>query len=71
MFNCLIKFSFLLQIAQTPFRHEPDTEGEVNLHYVLKTLEQYGYNDWIGCEYRPLKGTVEGLKWIKDFGYEL
>lgn len=59
-----------VQIAQCPYRHEPDTDGEVNWKYVLKTLEEY-YDDYVGCEYRPKGGTAEGLKWIKDFGYEL
>lgn len=58
------------QIAQSPYRHEPDTDGELNLKYVLKTLEQH-YDDYVGCEYRPVSATVDGLKWIKDFGYEL
>uniref|UniRef100_A0A336MKW6 Putative hydroxypyruvate isomerase n=1 Tax=Culicoides sonorensis TaxID=179676 RepID=A0A336MKW6_CULSO len=58
-----------VQIAQCPGRHEPDTDGEVNFKYVLKVLEEY-YSDYVGCEYRPLNGTVEGLKWIKDFGYD-
>lgn len=61
-----------VQVAQTPNRAEPDTWGEVNLKYALNVLdEQIGYDGWIGCEYRPLAGTEEGLKWITDFGYEL
>lgn len=61
-----------VQIAQTPGRGEPDTDGEVNLKYVLSTLENVaGYHDWVGCEYRPVAGTKDGLKWIKDFGYDL
>lgn len=61
-----------VQIAQTPGRHEPDTVGEVNLKYVLNMLEaEADYDGWVGCEYRPLAGTKEGLKWITDFGYDL
>lgn len=60
-----------VQIAQNPGRNEPDTPGEINYRYVLKKLEETGYNDWIGLEYKPANGTVEGLKWITDFGYTL
>lgn len=61
-----------VQIAQAPHRHEPDVEGEVNFKFVLEKLQRdAGYDGWVGCEYRPLKGSAEGLKWITNFGYEL
>lgn len=61
-----------VQIAQAPDRHEPDTAGEVNFKYVLEQLQAEGeYDGWVGCEYSPLHGTLEGLKWIKNFGYDL
>lgn len=61
-----------VQIAQAPNRNEPDTPGEVEYKYVLKQLfEGIGYTDWVGLEYNPLNGSVPGLKWITDFGYEL
>lgn len=59
-----------MQVAQTPGRGEPDSDGEVNLKYALKQTEAV-YDGWVGCEYRPIGGTVAGLKWITDFGYEL
>lgn len=59
-----------VQIAQTPGRNEPDSNGEANLRYVLKEVEKH-YDGWVGCEYRPLSGTVAGLRWITDWGYEL
>jgi hydroxypyruvate isomerase len=60
------------QIAQVPDRHEPNDEGELNLKYILKTLENCGYNDaWIGCEYKPKIDSVKGLGWIEEFGYKL
>ncbi|XP_058467630.1 putative hydroxypyruvate isomerase [Malaya genurostris] len=58
-----------VQLAQVPNRNEPDTEGELNFPYVLRTLKSNGYNDWIGCEYKPKTTTVEGLGWLRDFGY--
>jgi hydroxypyruvate isomerase len=53
-----------IQIAGVPERNEPDT-GEVNYAYLFRLLDRLGYDGWIGCEYRPAKGTVEGLAWIK------
>jgi hydroxypyruvate isomerase len=55
-----------VQIAGVPDRHEPD-EGEVNYSYVLRMLDEMGYAGWIGCEYRPRRGTEEGLRWMDSF----
>ncbi|CAK1545583.1 unnamed protein product [Leptosia nina] len=60
-----------VQIAQVPNRNEPDTAGEVNYKYILKSLESNGYNDWIGLEYKPAGSTNDGLKWITKFEYSL
>ena len=57
-----------IQIADSPDRHEPGT-GEVNFHFMLPYIESLGYDGWIGCEYRPLAGTEEGLAWIDRFGH--
>ena len=53
-----------IQIAGVPERHEPDV-GEVNYPYLFRLLDELGYAGWIGCEYRPANGTVEGLGWMK------
>ncbi|HTD04346.1 2-oxo-tetronate isomerase [Undibacterium sp.] len=53
-----------IQVAGVPDRHEPDN-GEVNYPYLFKLLDQLGYAGWVGCEYRPANGTVEGLGWLK------
>lgn len=58
-----------VQIAQVPDRHEPDTAGEINYNYVIKSLLENGYNDWIGLEYKPKNGSVAGLKWVSNYGY--
>lgn len=59
-----------VQLAQVPDRNEPNTDGEINYPYVLHTLETVGgYTDWVGCEYKPKAGTVQGLGWLRDFGY--
>lgn len=53
-----------IQIAGVPERNEPDT-GEINHPYLFRLLDELGYDGWLGCEYRPAKGTVEGLGWMK------
>jgi hydroxypyruvate isomerase len=53
-----------IQMADTPGRHEPGT-GEINYDFLLPYLDEVGYRGWVGCEYRPLKGTEQGLGWAK------
>lgn len=61
------------QIAGVPERHEPDT-GELNYAYLFQVIDevalQCGWNGWVGCEYRPALGAMEGatskgLGWMK------
>jgi len=51
-----------IQIAGTPGRHEPDV-GEINYAWLLRRVDELGYDGWVGCEYRPLRDTVSGLAW--------
>jgi len=51
-----------LQIAGVPDRHEPD-RGEVNFDALFDVIDALGYDGFIGCEYKPRTGTVEGLGW--------
>ncbi|EEB15348.1 transient receptor potential locus C protein precursor, putative [Pediculus humanus corporis] len=60
-----------VQVAQVPNRNEPDTSGEIDYKYIFSTLEKLQYDQWIGLEYFPKSSTVDGLKWIKEFGYTL
>jgi 2-dehydrotetronate isomerase len=53
-----------LQIAGVPDRHEPDA-GELALGHLLTVIDDVGYEDWVGCEYRPAAGTSEGLGWMR------
>jgi hydroxypyruvate isomerase len=53
-----------IQIADTPGRHEPGT-GEINYPFLFQHLDRIGYAGWVGCEYRPLAGTVAGLGWLE------
>lgn len=48
-------------------RHEPDS-GEVNYCWLLAMLDELGYDGWVGCEYRPRAGTLEGLGWAAEYG---
>ncbi|XP_028134712.1 putative hydroxypyruvate isomerase isoform X2 [Diabrotica virgifera virgifera] len=60
-----------VQIAQAPNRNEPDSAGELDYRFILDILAKKGYNGWIGLEYLPKNETVEGLSWIKSFGFTL
>ena len=53
-----------IQIASVPERHEPD-DGEVNYRYLFALVDDVNYDGWVGCEYRPRAGTLEGLGWMK------
>jgi hydroxypyruvate isomerase len=55
------------QIAGVPGRHEPDV-GEINYRFLFDLIDSLGYEDWIGCEYHPRAGTVEGLGWANAYG---
>lgn len=58
------------QIASPPDRGEPD-DGELNHAYLFKLIDQSGFDGYVGCEYKPRKGTVEGLAWAKKLGVSL
>jgi hydroxypyruvate isomerase len=58
------------QVASPPDRGEPD-DGEMNYTYLFKLIDRTGFDGWIGCEYRPRRGTVEGLKWTAACGVTL
>jgi hydroxypyruvate isomerase len=58
-----------VQIATPPMRHEPGA-GDVDLVWLIDELDRMGYRGWIGCEYRPSKGTVESLDWARRYGID-
>jgi hydroxypyruvate isomerase len=56
------------QIAGVPGRHEPDGAQEINYAYLFALIDGLGYGGWVGCEYHPRAGTVEGLSWARPYG---
>jgi hydroxypyruvate isomerase len=56
-----------VQLADNPGRFEPGT-GEINYRYLFGMLDEIGYEGWIGCEYKPRAGTLEGLRWRDAHG---
>jgi hydroxypyruvate isomerase len=56
-----------IQLADNPGRHEPGT-GEINYPFLFSHLDRLGYDGWIGCEYKPLTTTTEGLGWVTVLG---
>ena len=52
-----------IQLADNPGRNEPGT-GEINYPFLFRHLDALAYKGWIGCEYKPKAGTVEGLGWM-------
>jgi len=59
-----------VQIAGVPGRHEP-TVGEIQYPYLFNLLDELGYGGWVGCEYRPLGRTVDGLGWAERYGIRI
>jgi 2-dehydrotetronate isomerase len=55
-----------IQIASVPSRQEPDGE-ELNYPYLFEELDRLGYDGFVGCEYNPRAGTLDGLDWFKPF----
>ena len=58
-----------VQVAGVPERFEPDV-GEINHPALFARLESLGYRGWVGCEYRPARGTAPGgtsagLGWMR------
>ncbi len=55
-----------IQIASIPSRNEPDGE-ELNYPFLFAELDRLGYAGFVGCEYNPRGGTVDGLGWFKPY----
>lgn len=55
-----------IQIASVPSRNEPAGE-ELNYPFLFAELDRLGYENYVGCEYRPAGDTVAGLGWFKPY----
>jgi hydroxypyruvate isomerase len=55
-----------VQIARAAGRHEPDASGP-DYPRLFAELDGLGYDGFVGCEYRPQAGTLEGLGWFADY----
>ena len=56
-----------LQISGLPGRHEPDASQEIDFPAIFAEIDRLGYDGWVGCEYAPRAGTLEGLAWAKPY----
>ena len=41
--------------------------GEIAYPWLLSKIDALGYTGWVGCEYRPLGKTVDGLGWASVY----
>jgi hydroxypyruvate isomerase len=55
-----------VHIADHPGRHEPGS-GTIDFGALRQTLDEVGYDGFIGCEYAPAGRTDEGLGWMTSF----
>ena len=55
-----------MQLADNPGRGEPGT-GEIAYPWLLERIDALGYRGWIGCEYRPVAATLDGLRWARPY----
>lgn len=60
----LMPISGHIQVASVPSRQEPDGE-ELNYPYLFAEIDRLGYTGFVGCEYIPRGGTLDGLAWFK------
>jgi hydroxypyruvate isomerase len=49
-----------VQIADSPDRHQPGS-GEINYHYVLRMIDESGYDGWVSLEFVPAPDTASAL----------
>jgi len=56
------------QVGGVPGRHEPDRTQEIDYPSLFDLIDGLGFEGWVGCEYRPRAGTVEGLGWARPYG---
>ena len=55
-----------MQLADNPGRHEPGT-GEINYPNLFRSIDEVGYDGWVGCEYNPSGTTENSLEWVRPY----
>jgi hydroxypyruvate isomerase len=58
-----------VQVGSPPDRHEPGC-GEIDVCWLIGELDRLGYGGWVGCEYRPSRGTALSLEWARVYGID-
>jgi len=53
-----------IQFAGVPERHEPDI-GELHYPYLFKLIDELGWTEPLGAEYKPRGATSTGLGWMR------
>jgi len=67
----LIPIAGHIQIANIIGRHEPGC-GEIDFPAVFRMLDELGYQDAVGCEFKPsTPKTDAALKWANDYGIHI
>lgn len=56
-----------MQMAGVPGRHEPNT-GTVDMLAAFDAIDDFGYDGWIGAEYRPSRSTIDSFAWGRPYG---
>lgn len=41
--------------------------GEINYDFIFNVIKQFGYDGWVGCEYKLLIIMEVGLLWINQY----
>ncbi|MFM7084797.1 MAG: 2-oxo-tetronate isomerase [Hyphomicrobium sp.] len=54
------------QCAHPLDRSEP-WHDVLNYAEVFSSIDATGYDGWVGCEYKPKRGTLEGLGWMNPW----
>ncbi|MDO8213165.1 hydroxypyruvate isomerase family protein [Conexibacter sp. CPCC 206217] len=60
--RALIDVTVHVQVADAPGRGEPGS-GTIAWERFFEQLRALRYRGWVGCEYRPVAGTRDGLAW--------
>jgi hydroxypyruvate isomerase len=43
----------------------------MNYAFLFREIDARGFSGYVGCEYKPRKGTLEGLGWAAKCGVTL